>query len=348
MELQQLSPSDWREFRRIRLAALADAPREFGSTLAEADRMSEEDWRERLAGRAQFLVRADGQPVGTAGCFIEPDGTAQLVSMWVNPDWRGQGAGDVLVSAVLGWARRAGYPDVRLWVTIDNAVAQRLYARHGFSPTGVIQPLRPDTPDQLEEQMVRTFVKVQAGSPDDIDGAAQVWAEATAARDRDDEVAQLSDSRPILLRALAGPGAEFTVAVDGDRVVAFATAGQAQNDAGTAADGDAAGRDAAGRDAADRDAADRDAAGGRFAEVTYVGTAPDRWGEGLAAMVLRALARQLADAGYDAAQLLVYADNAGARRLYERLGWVADAAPPTPHPRTGRPEQRYLLPALTC
>ena len=58
MEAQQLSPRDWREFRRIRLAALADAPREFSSTLAEADRLSEEDWRERLAGRAQFLVRA--------------------------------------------------------------------------------------------------------------------------------------------------------------------------------------------------------------------------------------------------------------------------------------------------
>ena len=348
MDVQQLSPSDWRELRRIRLAALADAPREFSSTLAEADRLSEEDWRERLAGRAQFLVRVDGQPVGTAGCYIEPDGTAQLVSMWVNPDRRGHGAGDVLVSAVLGWARRAGYPDVRLWVTIGNGAAQRLYARHGFSPTGIIQPLRPDTPDQLEEEMVRTFVKVRAGSPDDIDGAAQVWAEATAARDGDDEVAALSDSRPILLRALSGPGAEFTVAVDGDRVVAFATAAQAQNDGG-AEDGEGVqdgGRDAAG---GGRDAADgRFAEGGRFAEVSYVGTAPDRWGEGLAGMVLRALARQLADVGYDAAQLLVYADNAGARRLYERLGWVADAAPPTPHPRTGRPEQRYLLPSLTC
>ena len=183
MEAQQLSPRDWREFRRIRLAALADAPREFSSTLAEAARLSEEDWRERLAGRAQFVVRADGQPVGTAGCFIEPDGTAELISMWVEPGWRGRGAGDVLVSAVLGWARRAGYPAVRLWVTIGNGAAQRLYARHGFSPTGAIQPLRPDTPDQLEQEMVRTLANVRAGGPDDVDGAAQVWAEATAARD---------------------------------------------------------------------------------------------------------------------------------------------------------------------
>ena len=235
MEAQQLSPRDWREFRRIRLTALAGAPGEFGSTLADSVRLSEEDWRERLAGRAQFVVRQDGQPVGTAGCLIEPDGTAQLVSMWVNPDWRGRGAGDVLVSAVLGWARRAGYPDVRLWVTIGNAAAQRLYARHGFGPTGAIQPQRPDTPDLLEQEMVRTFVTVRAGGPEDVDGAAQVWAEATAARDGDDEVAPLSDSRPILLRALDAPGAEFTVAVDAGRVVAFATAARAQG--GGLADG---------------------------------------------------------------------------------------------------------------
>jgi ribosomal protein S18 acetylase RimI-like enzyme len=332
VEAQQLSPRDWREFRRIRLTALAGAPREFSSTLADSARLSEEDWRERLAGRAQFVVRQDGQPVGTAGCLIEPDGTAELVSMWVNPDWRGRGAGDVLVSAVLGWARRAGYPDVRLWVTIGNGAAQRLYARHGFCPTGAIQPLRPDKPDQLEQEMVRTFVTVRAGGPEDLDGAAQVWAEATAARDGHGEVAPVSDSRPILLRALGAPGAEFAVAVDGGRVVAFATAARAEG--GGLAEGE---RLAEG---------DRLAAGGRFAEVSYVGTAPDRWGEGLAGMVLRALARQLAGAGYDAAQLLVYADNAGARRLYERLGWVADAAPPVPHPRTGRPEQRYLLPSL--
>ncbi len=71
-------------------------------------------------------------------------------------------------------------------------------------------------------------------------------------------------------------------------------------------------------------------------------------GEGLAGMVLRSLARQLAAAGYDAAELLVYADNPAARRLYERLGWIADAAPPTPHPRTGRLEQRYVLLLSTC
>lgn len=212
MRAQQLGPQDWREFREIRLAALAGAPREFGSTLAEAVRFAEADWRQRLASRAQFVVRQAGRAVGTAGGFVDEDGTPELISMWVDPDWRGCGIGDVLVSAVLGWARRAGYPAVRLWVTVENAIAQRLYVRHGFRPTGAIQPVRPDAPDQLEQELVRSFVTVRAGGPGDVDGAAQVWAEATAARDGEDEVAALSDSRPILLRALGEPGAEFTVA----------------------------------------------------------------------------------------------------------------------------------------
>ena len=140
--------------------------------------------------------------------------------MWVDPDWRGRGVGGVLVPAVLRWARRAGYPVVRLWVTVENATAQRLYARHGFRLTGAVQPVRAEDPDHLEQEMACTSVTVRAGGPGDVDGAAQVWAEATAARDGDGEVAPLPDSRPILSRALADPGAEFAVAVDGDRVAA--------------------------------------------------------------------------------------------------------------------------------
>ena len=37
-----------------------------------------------------------------------------------------------------------------------------------------------------------------ASTAADIDDAAQIWAEATAARDGDDEVAELAASRPII------------------------------------------------------------------------------------------------------------------------------------------------------
>lgn len=121
-------------------------------------------------------------------------------------------------------------------------------------------------------------------------------------------------------------------------MVAFATAAPA-------GDGEAAGAARVGGAAGGNEAAGAGRSG--IAEVSYLGAAPDRWGEGLAAIVLRALTRQLAAAGYDAAQLLVYTDKLVARRLCERLGWETDAAAPAQHPRTGRLEQRYRLPSLT-
>jgi ribosomal protein S18 acetylase RimI-like enzyme len=55
------------------------------------------------------------------------------------------------------------------------------------------------------------------------------------------------------------------------------------------------------------------------------------------------LAAELASAGFRSAQLLVYADNLPARRLYERMGWQLGQARPSIHPRTGKPEVRYRL-----
>jgi GNAT superfamily N-acetyltransferase len=79
------------------------------------------------------------------------------VSLWVDPAWRGQGVGDVLVEAVLGWVRAQGYRAVHLWVAADNAPATRLYARHGFLPTGASQPIRPDEPSRREIGMSRAL-----------------------------------------------------------------------------------------------------------------------------------------------------------------------------------------------
>ena len=164
--LRRLTTADWRVYRELRLAALADAPYAFGSTLEEEQTLTEADWRKRLGTREQFVAYLDGAPAGTvAGVRSDDSSRAELVSMWVRPQARGQGVGSVLVNAVLDWASRAGYSEVRLWVSEGNGAAERLYARHEFVRTGQTQPIRADDPTRLEFAMARRLESLPRPSP---------------------------------------------------------------------------------------------------------------------------------------------------------------------------------------
>ncbi len=140
--VRRVSPDDWASYRLVRLAALADAPYAFSSTLEREQAFTEEQWRVRLGMAASFLAWQDGQPVGTATVLShdqanEPDlpGASALVAMWVQPQARGFGAADRLVGAALDHARSAGAPSVVLWVFEANTRAHAFYRRMGFRDT---------------------------------------------------------------------------------------------------------------------------------------------------------------------------------------------------------------------
>lgn len=141
VEVVTLTADDWARWRVLRRAALAEAPGAFGSTLArwsgEGD--TEERWRQRWLGVPHNLVLVrDGRDVGVVS-LTAPDAALppELISMWLDPDARGTGVADAAVEAVLTLAAEV-YPGraVALSVYEDNAVARRLYARHGFVDGG--------------------------------------------------------------------------------------------------------------------------------------------------------------------------------------------------------------------
>ncbi|MGV9249616.1 N-acetyltransferase family protein [Streptomyces sp. NPDC003710] len=148
LELRTLEADDWSLWRELRLAALAEAPYAFGSTLAQwqgsGDR--EERWRARLSipGAHDLIALLDGLPVGMAsGVPGEGAENVELISMWVNPTARGKGVGDYLIQAVERWAAERGATTLRLSVMPDNHKATALYERHSFTDTGAPGNLLP-------------------------------------------------------------------------------------------------------------------------------------------------------------------------------------------------------------
>ncbi len=161
-EISRLVPDQWAAYRRARLAALAEAPYAFGSTLGGEAGLDERRWRERIESSATFLAWRDGRPVGTAtGLASMPGqdhdlaGSWELVGMWVDPAARGSGVADRLVDAVARHARAEGAPALTLWVTDINDRARAFYLRLGFRLTGVRGLIRTAEPDQWGELMVR-------------------------------------------------------------------------------------------------------------------------------------------------------------------------------------------------
>jgi ribosomal protein S18 acetylase RimI-like enzyme len=157
MTIRRLTTEDFETYRRVRLAALREAPGAFGSTFAGESRLTEADWVRRLANemRAVFVAEDDGEVLGlAAGAPDDEDPKAGfLVSMWVHPRARGRGHGDALVQTVLRWLAASGCELVRLHVTEGNDPAAELYRRNGFALSG--HQLRRDRDEVLELEMVR-------------------------------------------------------------------------------------------------------------------------------------------------------------------------------------------------
>jgi ribosomal protein S18 acetylase RimI-like enzyme len=136
VDLVQIGPDDWREFRAVRLSALRDAPAAFGARHAEWADATEDRWRARLIDVPFTVVARSG--TGPAGVVSgsESGKAVELISLWVEPAHRGTGVAGQLIDRVVGWAAASGRRTF-LMVRDDNLGAIRAYIRAGFVDHGV-------------------------------------------------------------------------------------------------------------------------------------------------------------------------------------------------------------------
>jgi len=120
-----------------------------------------------VTGRLHLNARLALRTLTSKAAFLNSfrvasyQGSAQILSLGVDPDARGLGIGSALVAAALKYLTAAGIREVKLEVRPDNTPARRIYSRHGFTEVGeteddrgawlvMVKALRPDESDRSE------------------------------------------------------------------------------------------------------------------------------------------------------------------------------------------------------
>ena len=88
---------------------------------------------------AYFVAETDGEIIACAGAEIDDDGSAEIESIAVAPDYRRQGIGTLILSKLIDTIKERGAKVICLEVHTNNTPAINLYKHFGFKIIGSIK-----------------------------------------------------------------------------------------------------------------------------------------------------------------------------------------------------------------
>lgn len=112
---------------------------------------------DKASSAVSLVATVDDGVVGHAHVDLTPYNVAGL-GMMVDVPWRGLGVGGALVRAAIDAAFQLGAHKLALQVWPHNAVARRLYLRHGFVEEGVLRRHYPRRNGELWDAVVMGLV----------------------------------------------------------------------------------------------------------------------------------------------------------------------------------------------
>jgi ribosomal protein S18 acetylase RimI-like enzyme len=143
--IRPLLPHQWQLYKTVRLAALAEAPYAYSTTLESAEARSDADWQDLTARFARgpnnitYFAFQGEHPCAMAACVRQGD-QAEMVAVWVDPAFRRLGIGRALIDYAVAWAVSQGVTTLKVGVFDDNLGARALYAAAGFQDLGETCP----------------------------------------------------------------------------------------------------------------------------------------------------------------------------------------------------------------
>jgi len=140
MIVRKLTVDDLAAYRALHRFGLMEAPLAFVETPRNDEARPDSVVREMLARGEGWGVfdgeRLLGKIVIDALPYDCLAHTRWLHAVYLHPDARGSGAGELLVRTAIEDARRTGAGVIALWVNAENTPARSFYSRLGFKESG--------------------------------------------------------------------------------------------------------------------------------------------------------------------------------------------------------------------
>lgn len=163
LRLHRVTERDWRSHRDLRRRMLLEAPDAFWVTHADVAHWGEAQWREATT-HAHYLQARDtgsGAVLGMVGILPRaygeelplPEDAVNLIALYVVPEARGRGVGELLLAGGVSLTRTLGRRRILLEAASNNEPAIGLYRRCGYQFTGRTFA-HPRRTDLVEREMV--------------------------------------------------------------------------------------------------------------------------------------------------------------------------------------------------
>lgn len=146
--LQRMLPSQWREYKSIRLEALKTNSEMFGSNYDKEFLYNENDWTSLLENdsRAMFALYHSKLLVGLSGITLKKDDatTAIMIASFIKLPYRGKGLSKLFYQARIEWARQKKCKSIIVSHRFGNAPSKAANQQFGFKYSHAEQVKWPD------------------------------------------------------------------------------------------------------------------------------------------------------------------------------------------------------------